>query len=355
MWVVRWSMTSREEIDRLVQLAREANLNTLFVQAYARGEALYRSDLVPRATELSGTSPDFDPFGLTLTVAHKTGLKVHAWVNLFYAWSQAPFPRSPRHHANWHPEWFLADRRGIPLISYSVPELKSAGLEGYFLSPANQQVRVWLRAICAEICRKYPVDGIHLDYTRYPEGDYGYDRASRTAFMRKYYVDPLDLTQNDCLLRTALGESGYADLQRRWGEFRAEMVTSLVKEIATDLRTIRPGIQVSAAVRADPEHARAYLHQDWLNWLGDLDFVVPMCYSTKTGFVVNTFSRLLPWVRRGQVLAGLGVYNQPYGGCEEKIERLRAIGVRGFVLFSYDAIKDDPEYFRQLGRGAFRK
>lgn len=348
-------MTSPGEIRSLVNRASEANLSLLFVQAYARAEALYRSDLVPRATELSGTRRDFDPFGMTLSLAHQKGLKVHAWVNLFYAWSHAPFPYSSRHHTNWHPDWFIGDRNGRSLLAYSVPQLESAGLEGYFLSPANPEVRVWLRGICAEICRKYPVDGIHLDYTRYPQGDYGYDAASRVQFMRKHYVDPLDLVQNRRLIVGSFGEAGHTDLQRRWSEFRRETVTSLVKEIAADVRAIRPGVLVSAAVSANPQHARVDLYQDWLNWFGDLDFVVPMCYSKSTEFVVGTYSKLLPWVRQGKVLAGLGVYNQPYHSCAEKIERLRAMGARGFVLFSYDGMKDDPEYFRQLGRGVFGK
>ncbi len=355
MWVVRWSITSPGEIRRVVEQAQEANLDFLLVQAYARGEALYRSELVPRATELAGTPPSFDPFGTILDLAHRRGLRVHAWVNIFYAWSHAPFPGSPRHHTSWHRDWFIADRDGRSLLTYSVPQLKSVGLEGYFLSPANPKVRVWLRGICAEICRKYPVDGVHLDYVRYPQGDYGYDPPSRAQFMRRYYVDPLDLVQNRRSIRSTFGENGYTDLRRRWNMFRADAVSSLVKEIAFDMKRIRPGISVSAAVSANPEHARGDLHQDWLNWFGDLDFVVPMCYSKSTGFVVKTYSKLLPWVREGKVLVGLGVYNQPYYSCEEKIEKLRDMGARGFVLFSYDGIKDDPEYFRKLGRGVFRR
>ena len=350
---MRWSITSPGEVRRLIQRAEEANLNHLFVQAYARGESMYRSDLVPRATELIGTPLGFDPFGLALDLAHQEGLKVHAWVNLFYAWSHAVFPSSRRHHINWHPSWFVADQNGRSLLTYSVPQLKKVGLEGYFLSPVNPEVRVWLRAICAEIVRKYPVDGIHLDYVRYPEGDHGYDTSTRVQFMRRYCIDPLDLVQGTASIRRSLGERGYSDLRRRWDLFRTEAVSSLVKEIAADLRRIRPDILVSAAVSSHLEHARNVIHQDWLSWLEDLDFVVPMCYSESTPFVMKAFSNLLSEARRDKVYAGLGVYNQPCSSCGEKIEKLRAMGINGFVLFSYHGIEDDPEYFRKLGRQVF--
>ncbi|MCK7484412.1 MAG: family 10 glycosylhydrolase [Bacillus subtilis] len=39
---------------------------------------------------------------------------------------------------------------------------------GYFLDPANPQVQQYLLNILAEIANNYEVDGINIDYIRYP-------------------------------------------------------------------------------------------------------------------------------------------------------------------------------------------
>ena len=57
--------------------------------------------------------------------------------------------------------------------------------EGYvFASPGNPDVRQRLVAVAADIDRRYSVDGIHLDYIRYPGSKYGRDMASMASWER---------------------------------------------------------------------------------------------------------------------------------------------------------------------------
>lgn len=39
----------------------------------------------------------------------------------------------------------------------------------WFLDPGNPAVKDYLRALVGEVVSKYDVDGIHLDYVRYPD------------------------------------------------------------------------------------------------------------------------------------------------------------------------------------------
>ncbi|MCS7208075.1 MAG: family 10 glycosylhydrolase, partial [Fimbriimonadales bacterium] len=93
LWVVRTSMVSPQAIERVVQLATQYGFNTVFAQVRGRGDAYYRSSHEPRAEALANQPDDFDPLGYLLQCAAAVQLQVHAWLNVFYVWSQ---PRPPR-------------------------------------------------------------------------------------------------------------------------------------------------------------------------------------------------------------------------------------------------------------------
>src|SRR3972149_656709 len=61
LWVVRTALTSPQAVDRTVEQAQEAGFNALFVQVRGRGDAFYRSALVPRSPLLQGQPAGFDP------------------------------------------------------------------------------------------------------------------------------------------------------------------------------------------------------------------------------------------------------------------------------------------------------
>jgi len=90
-------------------------------------------------------------------------------------------------------------------------------------------VRNHLINILEEIITVYDLDGIHLDYIRYADSDFGYNMSARIMFEEQYGVDPFNLiTEN---------ESGYYNLNElerkklllEWGNFRREAITNIVK------------------------------------------------------------------------------------------------------------------------------
>ena len=80
LWVVRNTMTSEQAIDEMIEFADENGFNNLLVQVRGRGDAYYRSQLVPRSALL--LDPFFDPLAYIIDRAHAKGLNVHAWVNV---------------------------------------------------------------------------------------------------------------------------------------------------------------------------------------------------------------------------------------------------------------------------------
>ena len=97
LWVVRTALVSPQAVDRAVDDAAEAGMNALFVQVRGRGDAFYRSKLVPRSPLLERQPREFDPFARLLTRARARRIQVHAWVNvLLAAHFGQPLPRG--HH-----------------------------------------------------------------------------------------------------------------------------------------------------------------------------------------------------------------------------------------------------------------
>src|SRR5512139_1523977 len=73
LWVVRTALVSPQAVDQAVDDAAEAGFNALFVQVRGRGDAFYRSSLVPRSTLLERQPRHFDPLARLLARARPRG------------------------------------------------------------------------------------------------------------------------------------------------------------------------------------------------------------------------------------------------------------------------------------------
>ena len=80
VWVVRHDMATPASVATVVETAKNAGMNTLFVQVRGRGDAYYRSDLVPLAEDVES---GFDPLAACLKLANRQGINVHAWINVY--------------------------------------------------------------------------------------------------------------------------------------------------------------------------------------------------------------------------------------------------------------------------------
>ncbi|MCE9627674.1 MAG: family 10 glycosylhydrolase, partial [Candidatus Eisenbacteria bacterium] len=102
LWVLRNSLVEPADIPRVVARAKAMGVRGILVQVVGRGDAWYRSDLLPAPEALRGSGRD--PLGELLPLAHQAGLEVHAWFNCCLVWSGKQPPRDKRHVLNAHPE-----------------------------------------------------------------------------------------------------------------------------------------------------------------------------------------------------------------------------------------------------------
>ena len=333
VWVVRTALASPESVDAVVDDAARAGLNTLFVQVRGRGDALYRSAIAPRSEVLRGQPADFDPLARVLTRARARGLQVHAWINvLLVGGFDVPLPDG--HVAAAHPDWLMVPRAAAAAALHTPPAHLAALIEarrdpdaeGLYLAPSAPGAVSHLDAIVRELVGAYAVDGLHLDFIRYPARDYDYSRAALTAFRARRG-------------RGWLLEGPEAD-RAGWAALRGAAIDALVGRLARSARTVRPAIVMSAAVLPD---ATAMLDkgQLWPGWMRDglIDAACAMAYTPDTalfrGQILALRERLGP---RATLWAGIGAYRLPQAGVVEKVLAARAAGASGVVLFSSDTL-----------------
>ncbi|MGI6037369.1 MAG: glycoside hydrolase family 10 protein [Limnochordia bacterium] len=342
LWVVRDGLTTKAGIDELLATAARLGVDTLFLQVNGRAEAYYRSQLVPPAP---GLEEDFDPLAYAIEGATRYNIAIHPWINAYTISSFVYRPQDPRHILHTHPHWVMVDAQGRSQLDYGPADV-GPHLPAIMLEPGLPEVQDYLCQVVEEILNNYDVDGIHLDYLRYPSADYGYSPYNRRVFQERYGVDPLHLVQNPGKY------PNYTELMDRWDDYRRWGVTQLVKRLAQLIDQCRPEVRLSAAVYGDVDDAYSKRFQDWPTWLaeGYLDFAVPMLYSANTLLVAHQMETLVERVE-GPLHIGLGAYallDDP-SSLEEKIRRAQRLPVEGIVLFSYNAIKGHQGILEIIG------
>ncbi len=377
LWVVRTTLTSPENIRRMVQSAKNNGFNTLIVQVRGRGDAYYRSRREPRAVELKDQTADFDPLALILSEAKQHGLKVHAWVNTNLLANLDALPTDPKHIYHRRPDW-LAVPRPIaaelyqmspkdPIYRARIVEWSKANraeLEGVYTGPANLQVRDHIFKIWMDILKDYEVDGLHFDYVRLASPDFDYSRTSLEAF-HKWLTPKLSKDERRAL-KQSLKQNPLAATEMhpdQFADFQREQITFLVEKIYRGVKKRKPYATVSAAVFANHENAYTRRFQDWRRWLalGILDVACPMAYSTDTTVFqkqIEVATTSAHAVGR-QVWAGIGAYRIPADSTIEKINVARGLKSDGIILFSYDSaarpgeLNPAGDYLERVRRGAF--
>jgi uncharacterized lipoprotein YddW (UPF0748 family) len=377
LWVVRTTLTSPEKIHQLVASAADNGFNTLIVQIRGRGDAYYKSRVEPRAIELKDQPASFDPLALTLTEAHKRGLKVHGWINTNLLANLDALPVEPSHVYNKHPEWLAVPRPVAaelyklsprdPAYRQKIVEWSKANrgeLEGVYTGPANPKVRDHIYNIWMDVLKHYPVDGLHFDYVRFASPDFDYSRTSLQKFRK--WLEPQLSSDERKQLKQALKSNPLAGPEMfasKFADFQRAQVTTLVERIYRAVKKRRPEAVVSAAVFANDENAYTRRFQDWGRWLqmGIIDVACPMAYSTDTAVFQKQIEVAATTAHNAkrQVWAGIGAYRIPSDSAVEKINVARTLNVEGFILFSYDftsrpsELNPDGAYLERIRRAAF--
>lgn len=371
LWVTRTTLTTPESIRQMVAAANAGGFNTLLVQVRGRGDAYYQATLEPRATELAA-KPDFDPLATVLEQAHAAGLKVHAWVAVNLVSSSVTLPPSRDHVIYRAPEWLMVPRElasAMKKIDLRSPaylgqlarwtRAHNTQVEGLYTSPLHPAAQDHTAAVIGEIAAKYAVDGIHLDYVRFPDADFDYSPSAIESFKQSILPNLDERDKKEAATRELLDPLAYPNLfAAQWSDFRRSRLTSLVIKIRAAVKQARPEAILSAAVAPDAQIAFDQRLQDWRGWIDQslLDVVVPMAYTTDAGTFQQQIGAARAYAGTRPVWAGIGAYQLSAAQTLQHIAAANKLGVAGVILFSYESLVAPPNSagsVGEIGRAAF--
>lgn len=265
----------RERFDALAQ----AGINVVLFQTRLRATVIYPSSIEPWDAVMTGSvgrAPlDFDPLAFAIEEAHARGMELHAWI--------VAFPAMKAKVAK------VLGKRGLPQRQ---PHLMQLAGEEWVMNPGVPETADYLAALCREVTERYDIDGIHLDYIRYPEHTVPFNDATT---YRRY---------------------GRGQPKAAW---RRANVTRVVQAVHAAVRSVKPWVKLSCSpigkyadltrYRAGGWNARDAVFQEAQRWQqeGYMDWLFPMMYFQKNHF----FPFALDWKEQSggkPIVPGLGIY-----------------------------------------------
>ena len=267
----------KRELTTMLDKLQRVGINTVLVQTRIRATTIYPSAMEPFDICLTGThgrSPGYDPLLFIVDECHRRGMECHAWmVTIPIGKTSEPrFKEFKRRH----------------------PELvKTIGQEG-FMNPEVPGTGDYLARICTEVTQNYDIDGIHLDYIRYPET---WPKAGNTGKRGR----------------------GSAKAMAPTARERRENITAIVRKIHQAVKQQKPWVKLScspigksgdlARYRSGGWNAYQAVYQDAQGWLRDglMDQLYPMMYFRGNNF----YPFALDWQERSYgrtIVSGLGIY-----------------------------------------------
>lgn len=296
----------RDILDRL----QEAGINTVLFQTRLRGTVAYPSELEPWDGIFAGKpgrSPGYDPLRFALDEAHRRGMELHAWVVAFPVNLET-----------------TVKALGKDALPRKHPELCRKAGDRYFMNPGQPGTADYLASLCREIVERYDVDGIHLDYIRYPERAFNFHDADT---YRRY---------------------GNGQDKAQW---RRDNVTRTVEAVSRAVRSVRPWVKLScspvgkyadvARYSSKGWNARDAVNQDAVKWLdeGLMDALFPMMYFDGSHF----YPFAQDWKERcgdRPVAPGLGIYfmhpserDWPLEAVQRQMNFTRDLHMGGYAFF----------------------
>jgi uncharacterized lipoprotein YddW (UPF0748 family) len=353
IWITVFSeekvLHSKENADKLLASCEKLGIDHIYLQVYRSGKAYYNSQLTDRsAYEDILKSAGEDTLKYLIQKSKDKNIRIYAWMNVL---SLARNEKADilKKYGN---RILTKDEYGrTPLHKGKKDELDKFYIreDQLFLEPGEERVRKYLAGIAEEIVKKYPgLDGIHLDYIRYPAVvpfspgsrftppgiSYGYGKENLKSFKKETGLDVKKM-------------EGTRKNFQKWDDWRRDRVTELVRAISEKARGARPDLEISCTIVPSIERTYMVNFQDWTKWLmkGYIDWVVVMNYTDNTELMkLNSRSLLFPQLNE-KIYIGVGAFlmEKNPDSFKKQIEFLRKTKPGGIVIFCYEDIMQNPE------------
>ncbi len=351
IWVTVFSvkkvLNSKESVIDLIKFCKQTKINEIYLQVYRAGQAYYDSRVSDRAKyENIRKAAGADTIEFLLNEAHKNKIKVFAWMNIL------SLAENKNAHiiAKFGDSILTRDQYSrVSLHTKAINETDKYYLrdDQLFLEPGDQRVVKYIVSFINEFVAGYPsIDGIHLDYIRYPHTvpfipgsrfnkhglTYGYGKKNIERFSEKTGFNPLSKGINNSTFLL-------------WNNWKRQQITDLVAKISSAIKTSSPKKLISCAVIPSLEKAYNTSFQDWALWLeqGIVDYVVLMNYTRDQRLAREAVISALAHRAKGKVFVGIGAYLMKDNPSLllEQYKLIKGLNPDGIVFFQYDDIANN--------------
>jgi len=298
--------------DRSAKILADNGLNMVLPNMLWAGRAHYPSDVLPRSSTYRQYG---DQIAQCVAAAKRHGLEVHVWkVNYNLSGAPAEFVEMLR-------------REGRLQVTFE-GEIHDWLCPSH---PANQQLEL---DSMLEVARKYPVDGLHFDYIRYPGRQTCYCDGCRERFEADSGRRVADWPR-EC----------YSGARKEeYNAWRCRQITALVAAVHREGKRLREDLKISAAVFGSYPACRESVAQQWPKWVeaGYLDFVCPMDYTPSDTLFKSLVENQVKLVGgRIPIYPGIGATASRSTLSPDRvvgqIHHARSLGAAGFTIFNFQA------------------
>lgn len=334
IWLDRKSIVNSKSpaaLRKIIRQLADTGINLIYFETVNAGFPIYPSQILSQNPLAKG----WDPLKVAVDEAHKRGIELHAWVWAFAVGNTRHNPligKSAQYTSPYFEELGLNPQtHAMQMRNGSIMPPRQTE---YWMSPASTQGRQALKNVFHEIVAQYKVDGLHLDYIRYPfqhsNDPAGMEAISRQKFARDTHRHPMSFT--------------------RW---KTQQVSSFVHEVSDELRAVNPDIILSAAVFPMSRGQRiSAIQQDWETWLekGWVDTVSPMVYTTSPHLFAHSIQRIFNNVSRPEAIyPGVALFRLDGDELLNHLQLIQQLGGRGLTLFASAHLNPDLQELLQTG------
>jgi uncharacterized lipoprotein YddW (UPF0748 family) len=253
---------SEKETAEYIAQCKANGIGVLLPSLSGGGTVIWKTDKAQYYPALKAVlDAGYDPLADLIKQAHAAGIEVVP--------SVAVGPGGKI--LDGHPEWETHDRLGRPSSATVTPSIS-------FAVPAARQAKI---AVLMDLVTGYDVDGVLLDYCRYPEnssspeakyGFYGYDKPLIDACQSIYGFDPRKVPID-------------SPEWTRFNNLRSDTVTLFVKEFRDAVKATGKSVRVDGFGDTDPNLEARMCGRNWGAWgrEGLIDTFYLATYQEKAG------------------------------------------------------------------------
>lgn len=320
------NIKNKAEMGRYFEKLKNSGINTVYFETLNAGYTIYPSKIGTQNPLTKGK----DPLKWAIEEAHMRKIKLHAWVWAFAVGNDRHNKIIDKKHDYAGPvleknsKWALLSPTG---------KLRPKNQPEFWIDPSNKEGVDYLLSIIDEIIQNYEVDGIQLDYIRYPfqssDNLMGFNHNSTEQF-----------TSNT-------GEKMYTNnyptntMINKWKESN---INNFVRKTYHNAKEKNENLKISASIFSKSQESRlASIQQNYENWIAGnyIDFLTPMSYSTSIKGLESNLAPLKTQTECSLIYPGIALKHVDSVDLLEQITTIRENGFAGVSFFAIEQLDDE--------------